>query len=183
MRLFFGLDLDADAALEISSWCDQQLICDGNPVSSANFHLTLAFLGNLDNSTLERLCQSVDQWLADGPDYADTLTLDCTGYWQNTGIHWLGPTSWPTSLDTMARKLRSLGTGVGAKLDRKKFRPHVTLHRRCIVVPAPPAVAPKIEFAYAHLCLFESIQGRNGVSYRILEDWPLHRAKLRTGCV
>ena len=173
MRVFFGLELDASTVLQIAAYRDRQLPCAGKPVSPANFHITLAFIGSLNNSAIERLCGSVEDWLARSHVTGELLDLDQTGYWDKPGIYWLGPTTWPEPLSGLARKLRGLATAVGAKRDRNPFQPHVTLYRRCAAAPPAPSQTPAISLSYQHFALFESRQGKQGVSYHVLQDWDL----------
>ena len=173
MRVFFGLELDASTALQITDWRDRQLPCAGTPVPPANFHITLAFVGPLDNPAIERLCESVEEWLARSEVAGGALSLDQTGYWDKPGIYWLGPSSWPEPLSRLSRKLRGLATAAGAKRDRNPFQPHITLYRRCTGAPLAPSQAPVFSLAYRHFSLFESRQGKKGVSYHSLQDWDL----------
>jgi RNA 2',3'-cyclic 3'-phosphodiesterase len=173
MRLFFGLQLDATTALQVADWCDRQLACAGQPVPPANFHITLAFIGPLPEPAIERLCLAVDEWLPRGTVTGATLLLDRTGYWPKPGIYWLGPTTWPEHLARLAQKLNSLASAVGAKRDRNSFQPHITLYRRCDTAPPAPTLSPSIDMAYRHCALFESRQGKQGVSYHVLQDWDL----------
>lgn len=176
MRLFFGLELDAATALHIADWRDRQLSCDGRPVPPANFHITLAFVGALGDSAIDRLCRSVDEWPARDTVRSAALALDRTGFWPKPGIYWLGPGAWPDHLDRLAQKLGSLASAAGAKRDRNPFLPHITLFRHCIAAPPAPVAAPSIPLEYRQFALFESRQGRQGVSYHVLQDWPLGRA-------
>jgi 2'-5' RNA ligase len=175
MRVFFGLELDGATALEIANWRERQLACAGTPVPPANFHITLAFLGALDDPAIERLCLSVDNWLAQSALPSATLQLDTTGYWPKPGIFWLGPLAWPEQLTRLAQKLGSLGSAAGAKRDRNPFQPHITLYRQCSAPPPAPALAPSITMRYAGFALFVSRQGKRGVSYHVLQDWDLPR--------
>jgi RNA 2',3'-cyclic 3'-phosphodiesterase len=173
MRVFFGLELDATTALRVADWRDRQLACAGQPVPPANFHMTLAFIGPLSEPAMARLCLSVDEWLARGTVCGATLHLNRTGYWPKPGIYWLGPTTWPSHLARLAQKLNSLASAVGAKRDKNPFQPHITLFRRCTAAPPAPSFVPSIMLAYQHCVLFESRQGRQGVSYHVLRDWDL----------
>tara|TARA_R110002073_G_scaffold11758_6_gene53002 strand:- start:9020 stop:9544 length:525 start_codon:yes stop_codon:yes gene_type:complete len=173
MRVFFGLELAPSTSLQISDWRDRQLTCDGRPVPPANFHITLAFIGALDNAAMERLCLSVDGWQAQQRNQSATLQLDCTGYWHKQRVYWLGPQHWPESLTRLAQKLNTLGSAAGAKRDRNPFRPHITLFRGCSSAPPAPVQAPALSMHYAAFALFESRQGRQGVSYHVLEEWRL----------
>ena len=88
---------------------------------------------------------------------------------------WLGPLSWPEQLTRLAQKMNSLGSAAGAKRDRNPFQPHITMYRGCNVPPPEPAHTPSIALRYSDFALFESRQGKRGVSYHILQDWALHR--------
>jgi 2'-5' RNA ligase len=173
MRVFFGLELDARTALQVADWRERQLRSDGKPVPPANFHITLAFLGSLNDAAIERLCLSVNVWIQHASFAGATLQLDHTGYWQKPGIYWLGASHWPEQLTRLAQKLISLGGNVGAKHDRNPFQPHITLYRHCHHAPPAPAQPPTITLSYQRFALFESRQGKSGVSYHVLQDWEL----------
>lgn len=173
MRTFFALELPTELKLQLSDWRDRQLAGCGRPVPPANFHITLAFIGNLPAGALERLELAVDSWLAADPARGDALLLDRIGYWPRPGIYWLGPAHWPDSLARLASKLRQLGSAAGAPRDRNTFTPHVTLFRNCDGAPPAPAQLPVFSFNYSHFTLFASHQGKSGVTYRPLLQWEL----------
>lgn len=172
MRVFFGLEPDAATTLAIANWRDRQLLCSGRPVPAANLHITLAFIGELPEPDIDRLCRAVDDWVP-GKVPGATLKLDRTGYWPRPGIFWLGPGEWPDHLSRLAGKLGSLARSSGGKRDRNNFQPHITLYRRCTEPPPAPPSTPALEMRYEHFTLFESRQGRQGVSYHALQDWAL----------
>lgn len=173
MRLFFGLELDEHTTRQVADWRDRQFALSARTVPPANFHITLAFVGELPAVALERLCLSVDDWLQHSPVAGARLTLDQIGYWHKPGIYWLGPRTWPPQLDTLARKLAGLASAAGGKRDKRGFQPHITLFRRCADAPPAPAVDPHIALDYQHFTLFESRQGKRGVSYHPLQEWNL----------
>jgi 2'-5' RNA ligase len=176
MRVFFGLELEPTTSLQIADWRDRQLACAGTPVPPANFHITLAFIGALDDHSIERLCLSVDDWLTQKATRGAALQLACTGYWHKPGIYWLGPSNWPEQLTRLAQKLNNLGSAAGAKRDRNRFQPHITLFRQCSAPPPAPMQVPTINMNYTHFVLFESRQGKRGVSYHVLQDWEFSGA-------
>lgn len=168
MRVFFALAPSPSTAIALADWRDRHAACDGRPVPPANFHLTLAFAGELPPARIEALCERVDDGFALP---GQSLLLDTPGYWPHAGLFWLGPGSWPRTLDTLAGQLRRACSTQGARLDRNRFRPHVTLYRGCDAPPAAPTSPPAIEFSCDRLTLFESRQGRRGVSYLPLQEW------------
>lgn len=159
--------------MRIADWRDQGAPCDGRPVSPGNFHITLAFGGELPERSVAALCDSVDgaRGLDDVPP--GELQLVQPGYWPKPGIYWLGSAAHPDSLARLANRLRELCIAVGGRRDRNAFHPHVTLYRACRLPPPPPVISPAIAFPYAHFALFESRQGRNGVNYHVLSEWEL----------
>lgn len=173
MRAFLGIELDPTTALQIGDWRDRQFSHNARPVPVANFHITLAFAGELAPGAVDELCGAVDNWVAASAPKGHTLVLDRTGFWPNPGLYWLGPSQWPASLDAQAKKLRHLAAASGARRDRKRFLPHITLFRRSSSAPPMPAHPPAFRLTCDHIALFESQRTRNGVSYEVLRDWPL----------
>lgn len=173
MRLFFALDLDSDTRLAIDNWRQRQLHCDGRPVPAANFHVTLAFIGEVGNSALEALCQQVDEHLASTSAQNFTLALDQVGYWPRPGIFWLGSSAVPDAAKQLAKSLRGIASAAGGKRDKKPWQPHVTLYRRCNSAPPAPPSVPILAVPGKHVTLFESLNGRQGVSYHPVADWTL----------
>ncbi len=173
MRVFFGLELDATTALQVADWRDRQLACAGQPVPPANFHITLAFIGPLREPAIERLCLAVDEWLARSAVTGATLHLDRTGYWHKPGIYWLGPTTWPEHLARLAQKLNSLASAVGCQTGQESVPAahHAVSSLHCSATGT--SLAPSIDMTYRHCALFESRQGKQGVSYHVLQDWDL----------
>ncbi len=178
MRLFFALELPAALAMEISSWRDRSFARPGRPVPPANFHITLAFLGELDEPALDALCRDVDAALSARRPAGGRLTLDQVGYWDRPGIYWLGPRQWPDPLGELARKLGGLGAVQGGQRRRDRFQPHITLFRSCTAAPPAPAAAPEFTLPYREFFLMESRQGRRGVVYDPVAAWELDEGTL-----
>jgi 2'-5' RNA ligase len=173
MRLFFGLGLDQQAALALDSWRSRQLLCDGRPVPAANFHLTLAFIGELAPAKLDSLSAAADELVASVEQGPGSILIDQLGYWPRPGILWAGPSRWPQELARLAGALQQLAQRYGARRDKRAFQPHVTLFRNCQSPPTAPPAPPAVRVDCDCLSLYESRQQRSGVSYQSLIDWPL----------
>ena len=61
MRTFLGLEIDTALRDQIHSWRIRSLPPIGRPVDPSNFHITLAFLGEQNEDSLERLCGYCDR--------------------------------------------------------------------------------------------------------------------------
>lgn len=179
MRLFFALEPDSRSALAIADWRDRYLSLAGRPVPTANLHITLAFLGEISEQRLERLCDSVDAYLEARQIGGGALRLDQLGYWPKPRILWLGPSRWPDDLSQLAAGLGQVGVAEGGKRRRGAFQAHITLFRGCERPPSAPARAPDFVLQYDSFTLMESRQGRHGVSYHPLAHWQLLEAPRR----
>jgi 2'-5' RNA ligase len=169
MRTFFALTPGAETALPIESWRMLNWPLLQRPIPAANFHLTLAFLGDISASQLEYLAQR-----ARGTDAgAITLALDTLGYWSKPQILWLGPASCPQALLDLAGKLRKSAASCGLKMDRRAYRPHLSLARRVSPEPTAALTPPRFNCHFNCFGLYESSQGSGGVRYREIEAWPL----------
>ena len=97
----------------------------GRTVLAADIHMTLQFLGDVDVSqqgVLEaRLAESVFEPV--------TLTLDRMGYWDRSGILWLGPRKTPRTLSVAVQQLSNQLRALGYRADGRGFKAHVTLAR------------------------------------------------------
>lgn len=173
MRLFFALELPGDLAMQIDDWRQRQLPSMGRPVPPANFHITLAFLGELSEPRLERLGRATDELVEQRRFGADELVLDQVGYWPRPGVFWLGPGHWSPSLDQLAGALAQRGNAVGAKHKRGDYRPHLTLFRGCQQPPPAPADIGSFRLGYSGFALMESRDGRQGVSYSSIAHWQI----------
>ncbi len=179
MRVFFALEPDADCNQRIAHWRDQALPGFLTPVPAANFHLTLAFIGEITPADLDRLCTGVDERFASRSPPPGRLLLDRLGYWPTAQLVWVGSSQWPADLETLALALRHGGQRVGARAERRAFQPHVTLARHCELPPQAPLSEPAIDFPYQHFVLFESVRGKQGVHYQALAHWTLQTALQR----
>lgn len=171
-RLFYALWPDADtrAALE---HLQQQLQLDGRATPAANFHITLAFLGEQPVASLPVL----EDILAGVACPSLPLNIDCTGYFSRLRLAWLGMRHPP-------EELLNLHEGLLAELKAARiaikpspgFRPHVTLARNTSAPPPMPG-AP-IHWLADEVVLAESQvsqQPGQGALYRVIATKKLNK--------
>ncbi len=169
MRAFFALKPAAERCLAIERWRQLNWPLLPGPVPVANFHITLAFLGEIDSRRLERLTGRARELRLPGFE----LELDCLGYWPKPGILWLGPRRWPDSLASLAGALAAAGAAARLKMDRRRYRPHLTLARRLRRPPPAALEPPRLRCDFDSFALYESGGGPRGVVYREVARWPL----------
>lgn len=121
MRLFISIDPPDEI-------CDQlaELQFPARQVrwtASAQIHLTLAFLGDVPNQSLEDLCQQ----LAKVPLTPLQLTTTDIGCFRQ-GAVWIGLEA-NTALSSLQSRLSRTLQEFGLKLEQRRFHPHITLGR------------------------------------------------------
>lgn len=121
MRSFIALPLP-DSEVSVLEALQNRLPF-GRPVPPENLHLTLVFLDEQSLETLEEIHETLESLRA--PAFALTLAgLDGYGS-QSLAINADGG---PALLE-LHKRIRSRLHGLGLQLDRRRFRPHVTLAR------------------------------------------------------
>ncbi|MFT7185499.1 MAG: 2'-5' RNA ligase [Pseudohongiellaceae bacterium] len=172
MRVFFALPLPEQLKLDIDQWRTHNMPPSQTTVPSANFHITLAFTGQIRDSDIEVLCARTDDLIKSAEFKAGSLKLIDTGFWAKPGILWIGPEIWPDNLTKLAHKLQNVGRNFGAKKDKKAYRPHLTLSKR-IQTSTHPTTPPNFHLDYDQVTLYQSISMKSGVRYMKIQSWPL----------
>lgn len=148
--------------------------------SDAQLHLTLAFLGDVDAATAERVDAALG--MIDAPPV--TLTLLGVGHFAARGrVHslWAGVAP-DAALLRLAGKVRRAARQVGVALEERAFAPHITLARlNASSGPIDEFVGRWSDLASepVHLSqfgLYESRMGHGGSAYHCLSHYALRGA-------
>jgi RNA 2',3'-cyclic 3'-phosphodiesterase len=167
-RLFFALWPDLPVRDEVEQFARQLPLVSGRLVPTSNTHITLAFLGNVDEQTTAGLIKKANHIEMN----SFSLTLDQLGWWKKPKIAWLAPTRYPQVLPELAAELRKIARNSGVSLDERPYRPHLTLARK-IKSPLLGAPARSIFWNINEFCLVESKSEEMGVKYEVKQSWPL----------
>jgi 2'-5' RNA ligase len=165
-RLFFALWPGRELAERVCS-LGREIGVSGRRVPTANLHITLAFLGDIDTQRLEELI-AVGNRLSREPF---TLTLDRVGHWRRPGITWLGPSQTPQAATALHDNLQAELASNGFPTSERPFRPHVTLARKS---RPPPAVRIEpLVWPVTRLVLVASRRDAEGSQYVVRDEWAL----------
>ncbi len=92
-----------------------------------NLHLTLSFLGWVEDDTFSAL----SNWLAHFVPPSFTLTLDRIEHFGTADVVWAGPSSTPGALIDLVAAIDARAAESGISVDRSRpYRPHVSLVRK-----------------------------------------------------
>lgn len=141
---------------------------DGRAVPLANLHLTLAFLGKVPMAEIPAIRAAARDVGSGG----FTLRIDRAGWWRKTGILWLAPSEPPPGLNRLVKDLWERLRPLGFKADFHKFRPHITIARKC--GKDPETDFEPVTWAVEKLALLESDTDPKGAIYSLLDWWPLN---------
>lgn len=171
VRTFLALMLDANAALALDHWRAHHWPMAGRDVLVQNLHVTLCFLGDVDEHRLQRVGEYLDEALA--TPLALDVVFDEPGWQANSGIAWLACTKPPAALLALGKRMRGIAGRAGIRVDKRAFVPHVTLTRRVEHPPPAPLTTPSIGCRFELVSLVESLLDERGMRYRELATWPV----------
>lgn len=174
MRTFIALELPPRFADDTARLARQlSAAVRGRFMPRGNHHITLAFLGEVDEAGARRAVEALDAACAGVR--AVRCAADGLGTFGRSrdATLWLGIARDP-DLMRLAGRLRAEFLGRGLEVDAKPFRPHVTLARRARMpeVPLGDLAFPEPDRAHA-VTLFRSTLGSEGATYK-----PLYRVEL-----
>jgi RNA 2',3'-cyclic 3'-phosphodiesterase len=176
LRLFVGIPFPPELKLRLS------LLCSGVPeakwVDPGNFHLTLRFIGEVD----EGIAADIDATLSRLEARRFVLQLAGTGVFGNGGAPrslWVGVER-NAPLAALRDKIERALVRIGVPPEQRKFAPHVTLAR--LRNPAPATVAAFLTASaqfraeplpVAAFSLIASLQTKAGSVYEDQADYRL----------
>ena len=167
MRLFFALWPDAAAAAELAALGTKMaILAGGKPVPQAKIHLTLAFLGDVDDGALE-----IARRAPDGMEHAAfDMVVDQVGSFRGARVAWAGCREPARELVMLQADLADRVRSLGFALDERPYTPHVTLARK-ITRPVGRRPDGPIRWRAGAVALVRSELGKG--SYATLEEWVL----------
>lgn len=169
-RLFFALECEAPQRRAIARWRNELGSPLGRAVPSANFHLTLLFLGAVPSAQLPAICAAASAVPVPGKSLS--VQLDRLEAWRAARALVLTPTQTPAALRQLVYDLQQAMLPMGFAEAPREYRAHLTLARN-YHGPVPEAqVAADFYLRARHFTLFESRKGR----YWPLAQWPLMAA-------
>ncbi len=172
LRLFVGIDLPPEVKLRVS------LLCSGVPgakwVDAGNLHVTLRFIGEVDEGTASDIDAALAQIRA--PRFA--IAIAGVGHF-GLRMLWAGVERNP-ALAHLHEKVESAISRLGFEPEGRRYSPHVTLAR--LKGPAEPrlqaflaahALFRAAPFAVDRFSLVASYLTKSGAIYEDQADYPL----------
>lgn len=167
-RLFFAVwpdDATRDAVVAVAERFPRNR---GRRVATENLHITLVFLGEVDDARRAML-ESRAERVRTSPF---ALVLDRSGWWRRPQVTWLAPGTTPEPMLELVATLNAVARECGLSVEERAYRAHLTIARRVSRPPTMLQMDP-IRWEINGFCLVESTTGETGSYYRIRASWPL----------
>jgi 2'-5' RNA ligase len=175
-RLFLAVGIPAEAAGLLAAMLEGRAI-PGSVVPPANWHLTLRFLGSIEETTAERVMAELDQSERGGRFVVELAGLGAFPNPRRATVVWVGVTAGGERLGELAALGEVAARAAGLALEERPFRPHLTLSRvrpdadvrGLLEEPGPGPV----RFEADAVTLYRSILERGPARYEPVERFPL----------
>ena len=173
MRLFFALWPDVDTRAQIANAAVAlRLAGDAQPVPRENYHVTLAFVGEVTTSRL-----AVLQQIGRGQRAAGcTIRFDANDYWPDHQVAVAVAREAPAALTLLWTQLhRDLAlhqAALNLRYPRSSLRTHITLARKVAQAPVLQAMSPLHWNARSFSLVRSDTSGARSV-YTVVDTWQL----------
>jgi 2'-5' RNA ligase len=172
VRLFFALWPDADLRMRLAGVAAKLTQANSSPlVPPGNYHLTVAFVGEVASSRLAHLLEIGKALRA--PRF--TVVLDATEFWARPKIVVTAAQNAPAGLLSLWTQLHedlAIHHFGDAKERFQPLRAHVTLARKVAQAPVLQAMSP-IEWSANSFSLICSETLGTHSAYTVVGAWPL----------
>lgn len=169
LRLFFALW--PDKGVRDALWASAEPLrqaCRGRPVPKRNLHATLVFLGGVEEDRLA----AVEAAAGVIEGRAFRLRFDAWGRFERARVAWLGCRRPDPAAGELAAALIGAMEGLGLAPERRPFRPHVTVLRKCRDGSPDEPVVP-VDWPVSAFSLVKSRTLETGPVYEPLRSWAL----------
>ncbi|WP_164078320.1 RNA 2',3'-cyclic phosphodiesterase [Alteromonas facilis] len=173
MRCFIGIDLPQSIKHNIDTWLSrhwpERAQC--KPVVPQNFHITLLFLGHINETEVNSCAALMDQISL--PRFS--LHLDSIQQWYKPPIAFLTAIDPPRPLLHMQHEIeeRIVNKALPSLPTYETYKPHVTLARKYRDQSPLPQLKHTFAIEVNQFHLFESVSTPSGVCYPIRQSWDL----------
>ncbi|GEK88228.1 2'-5' RNA ligase [Alkalibacterium putridalgicola] len=181
MRLFIAIELDSQVKRVLT---DIQLnlkdsISKGNYTSSDNFHITLRFIGEVNEDEAEKLKKAIDDTVQQIQPF--TLYLGGLGHFprKNKEIIWVGVKGQAEKLFKLKEQLETELEVSGFSKEEQDYIPHITMVRQALLEKGFDEIkadlrVPEEKIAVKSLSLMESKRVEGDLVYTAIHKRDFH---------
>ncbi len=185
-RVFLAFDISDEVKTNLGSLVTtiEPQAKEAKWVKPKNFHVTLKFFGNVEESTLLKIKEIVEK----GVRHSKPVSLQCVGIgafpkWEYPRVIWASLEGSVASLSDLQQHFEEAFEKLGFEKEKREFKPHLTVAR----LKSPPQNAGWLKVlkemkekmfgvtTVDHLTLYKSELTKAGSIYTALEVFPFHK--------
>ena len=166
-RLFFGIELNADVRAAVRAAAERMHLEKGKLTDMDNYHVTLAFLGQVDEESVPELLRLGA--LCWRKPFELTLSGSMDTF-KGGSVIWAGLDK-STELGKMQARLQNILQENGFLGESEGYTPHITVARSARVARPYPDVG-RVSFNVRCVTLFESLREGGRLVYKPLGRMP-----------
>ncbi|HEX9390088.1 MAG TPA: RNA 2',3'-cyclic phosphodiesterase [Usitatibacteraceae bacterium] len=176
MRLFFALWPDDNTRIKLAQRRIEVVrLSGGRPLMPASLHMTLVYIGEVSEARIRDVNAIGDGIVHAGFDYP----VDTAACFSEAGVSWLGAANPPLGLFSLQMQLRvavnSQQNADGFAIDKRRFRPHITVVRE-IEQPFDTSSIEPVIWSVRSFSLVNSRIDGGSAQHEVLRTWPLRDA-------
>lgn len=149
----------------------------GKVVPAENYHLTLRFLGAVEEVAYERFLAGLDESELGAGFRIGIEGLGAFPNARRATVLWAGVTEGSERLEQMAEVAERAAGAAGLDAEERPFRPHLTLSRmrpqQDVTTLVDGSADVSVRWRCDRVVVFRSHPGPGGVRYEPLETFPL----------
>jgi len=179
-RTFFALDINTKDKNKIDHYRTQQLRLPFKAINKENFHITLSFLGFIDNYKQQQLSKFAHNIAMQLQDISPAcLLLDHYGLFKKPKVFYLGLQQQPDWLKFLAHALIDQAKNLNIEQENRLYCPHLSIYRKATLNNLPHYVlTAALPITITSFSLYQSISTPVGVQYHPMKTWRLKTKKL-----
>ncbi len=166
-RLFFALYPPQRTRDQVRHLLKQIHSAQLRKVAPSNFHLTLSFLGMVEEEQISCLCDAARKVSFNSFE----LSLDQLGSFTRARVLWIGPSTIPERLVSLQQELELRLSDCGYRPEQRSYHPHMTLARK-FKGPIPELGIRPVPWRVDGFQLMVSESTPSGVRYMPLAVFP-----------
>lgn len=176
MKVFVGLELPLDVRAALSTVL-VDLDIPGRPAPPENWHVTLRYIGEMDDVAIDRLLAGLDECDLGSRFRLVTGGLGAFPHSSKATVLWMGFRSGLEPLNDLATTVDEVVERIGHGHEDRPFAAHLTLSRIRPPLDVRELVdsveLPSIVLSVTDVTVFESRHDGRGVQYRAIERFAI----------
>lgn len=185
-RMFIALDISKADKVKVAQWRKIYLPRPFKVINEENFHITLAFLGLINQQQQVSITAVINQQhsliqqqlqLLLSQKLALPITLSAVGYFKKAQVLHLMPPNCPNWLAYLNNVMINSCRNVGIPIENRIYKPHLSIYRKAKMSSPKSSeenIAVELQLNIRSFSLYQSYSTPLGVHYEPIQTWEIN---------